>query len=125
MMVLAASVVVGLLAAGLYHLDAVRMMARLNRHPDVATGLLFVVALVARFTVAGLVVAALYLWSPLRIVAVGIAFMGAFIVLHARDLYLYAVGRGPLATVHQPSVGASPTKGKPKQDGLTQGRPRH
>ena len=110
MMVLATSVVVGLLAAGLYHLDAVRMMARLNRRPDVATGLLFVVALVARFTVAGLVVGALYLWTPLRLVVVGITFMAAFVVLHAWDLYLYAVGRGPLAPVRPPGGAAAPVE---------------
>jgi hypothetical protein len=115
---------VGLAIAGLYHYDASRMVSRLIGRSQVRTGLLFVLSLVARFTVLGLVLVALRLWTPLRLVVTAIAFMAAFVLLHGYDLNRYAVGKGPFSGGSSPasrgSRGGEGTAGDGRRDEKTE-----
>jgi len=78
---------VGLALAGIYHFLALRLQNRLARRASLMAPLFAILGFVVRLGVFAAVLIMLGLWTPLSIVAVGIAFVCLFTILNGWTLY--------------------------------------
>jgi len=73
--------------AAAYHFLALRLQGRLARKTSTMGPLFAIVGFVVRLGVFAAILIMLGLWTPLKILAVGLAFVGLFTVLNAWMLY--------------------------------------
>jgi hypothetical protein len=87
------SILVGLALAGVYHLIAVRLPARLSKRAAGLMPLLTIAGFLGRLTFFAVVLVLLALFSPLNILATALAFIGLFTILSAVWLFLLLTKR--------------------------------